>query len=62
MLRAYVLRAYALMMRAYVLRVITRNVEGLCPDWYHTHVEVVSLHLSSVGVVIDALSLLSSCQ
>jgi len=62
MLRAYALRAYALMMRAYALRVITLNVEGLCPDWYHMHVEVVVVALSSVGVVVDALLLSSSCQ
>jgi len=29
------------MMRVYALRVITLNVEGLCPDWYHMHFEVV---------------------
>jgi len=64
MLRAYALRAYAIMLRAYALRVITLmlrafalrvytlNVEGLCPDWYHMHVDVVLLHCQVEVVVV----------
>jgi len=57
------------------LRAYALNVEGLmpwefilyklgvwCPDWYHMHVDVDVVALSSVGVIVDALSLSSSCQ
>ena len=54
--------SFSLMMRAYALRVYTLNVEGLCPDWYHMHAEVVVVAFVKCCVVVDALSSSLNCQ